>query len=84
MPTSPTSTKFGASPFGSAAPDKQRFKWTTFYEAMADKLLLFRDNSLRDIRLIALHSGDGLLMDSYNSSISENADDADNGHAHHQ
>ena len=39
---------------------------------------------VRDIRPIALHSGDGVLMDSYNSSISENADDADNGHAHHQ
>jgi 5-methylcytosine-specific restriction enzyme B len=30
--------------FGSAAPDKQRFKWTTFYEAIADKLLPFRNN----------------------------------------
>ena len=30
--------------FGSGAPDKQRFKWTTFYEAIADKLLSFHDN----------------------------------------
>jgi 5-methylcytosine-specific restriction protein B len=30
--------------FGSAAPDKQRFKWTGFYEAVADKLLSFRNN----------------------------------------
>jgi 5-methylcytosine-specific restriction enzyme B len=30
--------------FGSAAPDKQRFKWTSFYEAVANKLLSFRNN----------------------------------------
>ena len=30
--------------FGSAAPDKQRFKWTNFYEAVANKLLSFRNN----------------------------------------
>ena len=26
------------------APDKQRFPWTTFYEAVADKLLVYRDD----------------------------------------
>jgi 5-methylcytosine-specific restriction protein B len=30
--------------FGSAAPDKQRFSWTKFYEAIADKLLTYRNN----------------------------------------
>jgi hypothetical protein len=35
-------------------------------------------------RLIVLHGGDGVLMDSYDSSTSKNADDAGDGHAHHQ
>ncbi|WP_068635440.1 McrB family protein [Thauera butanivorans] len=30
--------------FGSVAPDKRRFGWTKFYEAVADKLLDFRHN----------------------------------------
>ena len=30
--------------FGTVPPDQQRFKWTTFYEAIADKLLLFQHN----------------------------------------
>lgn len=41
--------------FGTGEPDKQRFAWTTFYEAVAEKLLDFRSNrsalvkGLRDI-----------------------------------
>jgi len=30
--------------FGTSAPDKHRFGWTKFYEAIADKLLLYRNN----------------------------------------
>lgn len=30
--------------FGTVAPEKQRFGWTKFYEAMADKLLSFRSD----------------------------------------
>ncbi len=30
--------------FGTAAPDKHRFGWTKFYEAIADKLLTYRNN----------------------------------------
>jgi 5-methylcytosine-specific restriction protein B len=30
--------------FGSATPDKYRFGWTKFYEAVADKLLTYRNN----------------------------------------
>ncbi|MGC9953504.1 MAG: AAA family ATPase [Rhizomicrobium sp.] len=30
--------------FGSAVSEKQHFKWTSFYEAVADKLLSFRSN----------------------------------------
>lgn len=30
--------------FGSATPDKHRFGWTKFYEAVADKLLTYRNN----------------------------------------
>src|SRR5271166_2565011 len=30
--------------FGSAASDQQRFRWTKFYEAVANKLLDYRDN----------------------------------------
>lgn len=30
--------------FGDVAVDKQRFNWTRFYEAVADKLLAFREN----------------------------------------
>ena len=30
--------------FGTTTPDKRRFAWTKFYEAVADKLLLFRNN----------------------------------------
>ncbi len=30
--------------FGTAAPDKHRFGWTKFYEAIADKLLTYRAN----------------------------------------
>ena len=30
--------------FGSATPDKRRFGWTKFYEAVADKLLTYRNN----------------------------------------
>ncbi len=30
--------------FGSATPDKRRFVWTSFYEAVADKLLTYRNN----------------------------------------
>lgn len=30
--------------FGSTAPDKRRFGWTKFYEAIADKLLTYRNN----------------------------------------
>ena len=30
--------------FGSATPDKRRFAWTKFYEAMADKLLVYHNN----------------------------------------
>src|SRR5258707_15484816 len=29
--------------FGTTTPDKRRFGWTKFYEAVADKLLLFRN-----------------------------------------
>jgi 5-methylcytosine-specific restriction protein B len=41
--------------FGSAAPDKRRFAWTTFYESVATKLLDYRNNrsglikAIRDI-----------------------------------
>lgn len=30
--------------FGTVAPDKQRFGWTKFYEAIADRLLTYRNN----------------------------------------
>ena len=30
--------------FGTVAPDKHRFGWTKFYEAIADKLLTYRNN----------------------------------------
>ena len=30
--------------FGSVSPDKQRFGWTKFFEAIADKLLTYRNN----------------------------------------
>lgn len=30
--------------FGLALPDERRFEWTTFYEAVADKLLAYRNN----------------------------------------
>jgi 5-methylcytosine-specific restriction enzyme B len=43
--------------FGSAPPDKQRFKWTTFYETIADKLLPFCNNRaplVEGIRAISL------------------------------
>lgn len=30
--------------FGTVAPDKHRFAWTRFYEAIADKLLTYRNN----------------------------------------
>lgn len=35
---------FWAERFGDTAPDKRRFGWTKFYEAVADKLLDFRNN----------------------------------------
>ncbi|MBL8025893.1 MAG: AAA family ATPase [Fibrobacteres bacterium] len=30
--------------FGDLSPDKQRFEWTKFYEAVADKLLAYKEN----------------------------------------
>ncbi|WP_372826341.1 AAA family ATPase [Polaromonas sp.] len=35
---------YWAERFGDVAPNKRRFGWTTFYEAIADKLLDFRNN----------------------------------------
>ena len=55
--------------FGSAAPDKRRFGWTKFYEAIADKLLTYRNNraalvdGLKDIS--ARVEGIGHLQDQY-------------------
>jgi len=55
--------------FGSAAPDKRRFGWTIFYEAIADKLLTYRNNraalvdGLKDIS--ARVEGIGHLQDQY-------------------
>jgi 5-methylcytosine-specific restriction protein B len=43
--------------FGSATPDKRRFAWSKFYEAIADKLLAHRDNRtalVQGIREISL------------------------------
>ncbi len=43
--------------FGSAATDKQRFGWTNFYEAVAEKLLAYKDDRqalVRDIQGISL------------------------------
>ena len=55
--------------FGSSTPDKQRFKWTAFYEAVADKLLSYRSNrsALVDaIREISLRvEGLGYLADDH-------------------
>lgn len=48
--------------FGATTPDRVRFKWTKFYEAIADKLLTYRNNRaelLNGIREIAAHV-DGL------------------------
>lgn len=42
--------------FGSSTPDKRRFGWTKFYEAVADKLLDFRHNRsalVKEIQAIA-------------------------------
>jgi 5-methylcytosine-specific restriction protein B len=48
--------------FGDAAPDKRRFKWTRFYESVADRLLAFRED--RTPLVAAVHdiagSGEGL------------------------
>ena len=55
--------------FGSAAPDMRRFGWTKFYEAIADKLLTYRNNraalvdGLKDIS--ARVEGIGHLQDQY-------------------
>ncbi len=55
--------------FGSAAPDKRRFGWTKFYEAIAEKLLTYRNNraalvdGLKDIS--ARVEGIGHLQDQY-------------------
>ena len=55
--------------FGSAALDKRRFGWTKFYEAIADKLLTYRNNraalvdGLKDIS--ARVEGIGHLQDQY-------------------
>jgi 5-methylcytosine-specific restriction protein B len=46
--------------FGSALPDKRRFEWTTFYEAVADKLLAYRNNRkalVEGLREISLRAG---------------------------
>jgi len=40
--------------FGDNAVDKHRFKWTRFYEAVADKLLTFKDK--RDELIAGIHS----------------------------
>jgi 5-methylcytosine-specific restriction protein B len=40
--------------FGDAAVDKRRFNWTRFYEAMADKLLTFRNR--RDELISGIHA----------------------------
>lgn len=40
--------------FGDSAVDKHRFKWTRFYEAVADKLLTFKDK--RDELIAGIHS----------------------------
>lgn len=48
--------------FGSTTPDKRRFSWTKFYEAVADKLLTYRNNRaalVEGIRVIST-SVDGL------------------------
>ena len=37
---------YWAERFGDADPDKRRFGWTKFYEAVADKLLVFRHDRL--------------------------------------
>ncbi len=40
--------------FGDSAVDKRRFNWTRFYEAVADKLLTFRDR--RDELITGIHA----------------------------
>ncbi len=40
--------------FGDSAADKRRFKWTRFYEAVADRLLTFKDK--RDELIAGIHS----------------------------
>ncbi len=40
--------------FGDSAVDKRRFKWTRFYEAVADKLLIFRNR--RDELVSGIHA----------------------------
>ncbi len=40
--------------FGDSAVDKRRFKWTRFYEAVADKLLTFRNR--RDELITGIHA----------------------------
>ena len=60
--------------FGDSAVDKHRFKWTRFYEAVADKLLTFKDK--RDELIAGIHSiaskVDGLsnLQDQFADSTS--------------
>ncbi|MBK1673241.1 AAA family ATPase [Ectothiorhodospira shaposhnikovii] len=39
--------------FGDSAVDKRRFNWTRFYEAVADKLLTFRNR--RDVLIAGIH-----------------------------
>lgn len=44
--------------YGTASPDKQRFQWTDFYEAVAEKLLTYADNRtplIEGIHQIASH-----------------------------
>ena len=55
--------------FGTAAPDKHRFGWTKFYEAIADKLLTFRYNRATLVEgleeIAARVGGIGHLQDHY-------------------
>ena len=55
--------------FGTAAPDKHRFGWTKFYEAIADKLLTYRNNRatlVEGLKEIAARvEGIGYLQDQF-------------------
>ncbi|MDV6341097.1 AAA family ATPase [Nitrosomonas sp. Is24] len=55
--------------FGTSTPDKRRFEWTKFYEAIADKLLTYRSNRaalVKGLEEIAERiEGIGHLQDQY-------------------